>query len=47
MYIRNPPPEAGDANGNYKLRLEARMENFASLDGEHWQFKTYLGLAIL
>ena len=47
MYIHNAPPEARDADGNYKLRLEARMENFTSLDGEHWQFKTYLGLAIL
>jgi hypothetical protein len=47
MYIHNAPPEARTADGNYKLRLEARMENFTSLDGEHWQFKTYLGLAIL
>jgi len=47
MYIRNPPPEARTSDGTYKLRIEARMENFASLDGEHWQFKTYLGLAIL
>jgi hypothetical protein len=47
MYLRNPPPDARDAAGNYKLRIEARMENFASMDGEHWQFKTYLGLAIL
>ena len=47
IYIHNPPPEALDANGNYSVRIEARFENFASLDGEHWSFKTYLGLALL
>ena len=47
IYIHNPPPEALDTNGNYSVRIEARFENFASLDGEHWSFKTYLGLAIL
>lgn len=47
MFIRNGTPEARDPDGNYKLRLEARLENFASLDGEHWEFKTSLGLAIL
>jgi hypothetical protein len=47
LYIRNPPAEAADASGNYKVRVEARLENYASLDGEHWKFKTYMGLAIL
>jgi hypothetical protein len=47
LYIHNPPPEALDASGNYKVRVEARLETFASLDGEHWEFKTYMGLAIL
>jgi hypothetical protein len=47
LYIHNPPAEAVDASGNYKVRIEARMENFASMDGEHWEFKTYMGLAIL
>lgn len=47
LYLRNAPEDAADANGNYRVRIEARMENFASLDGEHWEFKTYMGLAIL
>ncbi len=47
LYIHNPPADALDANGNYKVRLEVRMENFASMDSEHWEFKTYMGLAIL
>jgi hypothetical protein len=47
LYIHNPPVEALDGDGNYKVRFEARFENYASMDGEHWEFKTYLGLAIL
>lgn len=47
LFIRNPPAEAADSTGGYKVRVEARFENFASSDGEHWQFKTYIGLAIL
>lgn len=47
LFIHNPPAEAVDASGNYKVRVEARLENYASTDGEHWEFKTYMGLAIL
>jgi hypothetical protein len=47
LYIHNPPVEALDKDGNYQIRLQLRMENFASVDGEHWEFKTYMGLAIL
>ena len=47
LFIHNPPAEAVDASGNYKVRLEARFENYATMDGEHWEFKTYMGLAIL
>ena len=47
LFIRNPPIEAADSTGGYKVRVEARFENWASSDGEHWQFKTYIGLAIL
>ncbi|HLI81186.1 MAG TPA: hypothetical protein VKV03_14460 [Candidatus Binataceae bacterium] len=47
LYLRNAPEDAADPSGNYKVRIEARMENFASLDGEHWEYKTYMGLAIL
>jgi hypothetical protein len=47
LWLRNPPADAADPSGNYNVRIEARMENFASLDGEHWEFKTYMGLAFL
>jgi hypothetical protein len=47
MYIHNPPPDALDADGTYKVRIEVRLENYSSEDGEHWDFKTYLGLALL
>jgi hypothetical protein len=47
LYIPNPPPEAADSDGGYKVRLEARFEDFASMDGEHWEFKSYLNLAML
>lgn len=47
LFIHNPPAEAADPTGNYKIRLEARFENYASGDGEHWEFKTYIGLAFL
>jgi hypothetical protein len=47
LYLRNPPADAADGDGDYKVRIEARMENYSSMDGEHWEFKTYMGLAIL
>lgn len=47
MYIHNPPADAADGAGDYKVRIETRMENLATLDGEHWEFTTYMGLALL
>jgi hypothetical protein len=47
LYIHNPPPDAADESGNYKVRIQTRLETFASLDGEHWEFRTYMGLAFL
>ena len=47
LWMRNPPADAADPSGDYKVRIEARAENFASLDGEHWEYKTYIGIAIL
>jgi hypothetical protein len=47
LYIHNAPAGAVDADGNYKVRLELRMENYASMDSEHWEFKTFMALAIL
>lgn len=47
VWYRNPPREALSADGTYKLRIQGRLENFASMDGRNWTFKTYLGIAIL
>ncbi len=47
LYINNPPRDALSGNGDYELRVRARIENYSTVDGEHWQFKTYLGLAVL
>jgi hypothetical protein len=47
LYLRNPPADAATADGDYEVRIESRMENYTSMDGEHWEFKTYMGLAIL
>jgi hypothetical protein len=47
LYLRNPPADAATANGDYEVRIESRMENYSSMDGEHWEFKTYMGIAIL
>lgn len=47
MYIHNPPADALSGNGDYEVRLEARLQNYSTVDGEHWQFKTYLGLGLL
>ena len=47
LYFANPPPDAATADGSYKMRVEGSMQNWASLDDEHWEFKTSLGLALL
>lgn len=47
IFIHNPPPEAMTPDGNYQVRVEARLENYASADGIFWVFKTYLGIGLL
>ncbi len=47
LHLNNPPPEALTPEGNYQVRIEARIENFASVDQRHWTFKTYIGMALL
>lgn len=47
LFLNNPPADALSGNGDYEVRLDARIENYSTIDGEHWQFKTYLGLAVL
>ena len=46
VWYRNPPVEALSGNGDYRLRIEGKIENFASLDQTHWSFKTSVGIAI-
>ncbi len=46
LWAPNPPKEAAETTGNYQLRINFKMENFASVDGR-WVFKTYIGLALL
>lgn len=46
LWYRNPPQEALSGDGNYKLTIEARLENFATMDARHWSFITHIGLGI-
>ncbi|MGH7778211.1 MAG: hypothetical protein ACREQR_00075 [Candidatus Binataceae bacterium] len=47
LWTTNPPPEAALPGGIYQVRVELRMQNFASMDDGRWYFKTYVGLALL
>jgi hypothetical protein len=47
LYIGNPPPQAMTPHGDYRVRIEARIESFGSTDHQHWLFKTYIGMALL
>jgi hypothetical protein len=46
IWTHNPPKAAALPNGTYQVRIEGRMENFASNESR-WTFKTYMGIAIL
>ena len=47
LWMRNPPPEARAADGNYRMRIEASIRNYMrSTSFSDWQFKTHLGLAL-
>jgi len=46
IWYENPPVEALSGDGNYKLTIKMKLENFASLDSTHWSFTTDLGLGI-
>ncbi len=46
IWYRNPPPAALSDDGNYKFTIEARLENYATLDALHWSFITHIGLGI-
>jgi hypothetical protein len=46
LWYENPPAAALSGDGNYKLTIRLKLENFASLDDRHWSFITDLGLGI-
>ncbi len=46
IWYENPPVAALSGDGNYKLTIKMKMENFASLDEHHWTFITDLGLGL-
>jgi len=46
IWTDNPPKAAALPNGSYQVRIEGRLENFAS-QKSRWTFKTYMGIAVL
>ena len=46
IWTNNPPKAAALPNGTYQVRIEGRIENFASSE-RRWTFKTYMGIAVL
>jgi hypothetical protein len=47
LWYNNPPKDAQTSSGNYQLRIQGRLRNFASQGSDLWTFTTYLDLAIL
>src|SRR5262249_19637287 len=46
IWTDNPPKAAALPNGTYQVRIQGRIENFAS-QKDRWTFKTYMGIAVL
>ncbi|HEY9158093.1 hypothetical protein [Candidatus Binatus sp.] len=46
LWYETPPAAALSGDGNYKLTLRLKLENFASSDEHHWSFVTDLGLGL-
>src|ERR1700684_1962760 len=46
IWYENPPVEALSGDGNYRLTIKLKLENYASSDEHHWSFITDLGLGI-
>jgi hypothetical protein len=46
LWYENPPAAALSGDGNYRLTIRLKLENFASSDERHWSFITDLGLGI-
>ncbi len=47
LWSQRPPEGAATPDGTYKVRLETRITNFASMDSTHWRFETNIGIAVL
>jgi outer membrane murein-binding lipoprotein Lpp len=47
LWSQRPPEGAATADGTYKVRLETKITNFASMDSTHWFFETDIGIAVL
>jgi hypothetical protein len=46
IWYANPPTAALSEDGTYKLTIKLKLENYASLDENHWSFVTDLGLGV-
>ena len=46
IWFENPPVDALSGDGNYKLTIKLKLENYASEDEHRWSFITDLGLGI-
>jgi hypothetical protein len=47
LWAPAPPRDALTPDGVYRVRIEGHLENYATLDEKHWNFKTFLGIALL
>ena len=46
IWYRSPPVDALSSDGNYRLTIKLKLENYASSDEHHWSFITDLGLGL-
>lgn len=46
IWYENPPVGALSGDGNYKLTIKLKLENFASTDSTHWTFTTDLAIGL-
>jgi hypothetical protein len=46
IWYENPPPGALSGDGDYKLTIRLKLNNYATKDETHWTFITDLGLGL-
>ncbi len=46
IWYENPPVGALSGDGNYKLTIKLKLQNFASSDSTHWSFITDLAMGL-